>query len=84
MYEHLSGSLVVTPGHTSFQYGSGLQGRTIIDNWKGSLHNLVSYMLLELGNVEHGVDHGRSWQIKLIGYSPHFGDHLVRAIIFCS
>jgi hypothetical protein len=41
-------------------------------------------MLLELGNVEHRVDDGRSWQIELIGYSTHFGDHLVRAIIFCS
>jgi len=31
----------------------------MIDNWKGSLHDVVSYMLLELGNVEHGMDYER-------------------------
>jgi len=56
----------------------------MIDNWKGSLHDLVSYMPFELGNVKHRMDHGRSWQIQLVGDNPYFGDHLVRAIIFCS
>ena len=37
-----------------------------MQNRKGSLHDLISNMLLELGDVKHGMNHGRGSQIELI------------------
>ena len=56
----------------------------MIDDWKAALHDVVSYMLLQLGYVENRVDHGRGRQTELVGDRPYFGDHLVRSIKFCS
>jgi len=35
-------------------------------NRKGSLHDLISNMFLELGDVKHGMNHGIGWQIEFI------------------
>jgi len=42
---------------------------------------MITYMLLELRYVEHGVDQCCKRQIELVSHSFYFGYHLVRPVI---